>query len=249
VSQNSTASDAAARGGEQAASRNARTMSEALDRIADDAHHHAEDIERTVQRRKVRADDGGSRSSAALAAASPIRMVTSDAVASEVDLLRASCREADLAIERCQRVHDEYFYAQEEAHQEAHDAAHIASLHIESFEDALEALSGIHLPEHVPAALGFAHRTIIAEVASTRANLEDAIRQCCAAKLRMMEILALAGADGLEEYHEHGGDGAVRAGALNVVASSAEEGAVLRTVGALGGVDRLGGDLARLLDM
>jgi hypothetical protein len=224
-------------------------MSEADDRIADDAHHHAEDIERTVQRRKVRADDGGSRSSAALAAASPIRMVTSDAVASEVDLLRASCREADLAIERCQRVHDEYFYAQEEAHQEAHDAAHIASLHIESFEDALEALSGIHLPEHVPATLGFAHRTIIAEVASTRANLEDAIRQCCAAKLRMMEILALAGADGLEEYHEHGGDGAVRAGALNVVASSAEEGAVLRTVGALGGVDRLGGDLARLLDM
>ena len=232
-------------------------MSEDL-RIADDAHHHAEDIERTVQRRKVRADDGGSRSSAALAAASPIRMVTSDAVASEVDLLRASCREADLAIERCQRVHDEYFYAQEEAHQEAHDAAHIASLHIESFEDALEALSGIHLPEHVPAALGFAHRTIIAEVASTRANLEDAIRQCCAAKIRMTEILALAGADGLEEYHDcridndsfqHGGDGAVRAGALNVVASSAEEGAVLRTVGALGGVDRLGGDLARLLDM
>ena len=161
-----------------------------------------DDAARTSLRRKVRAD-GRCGSAPDPPAALLFRMDTGHAVQAEVDSLRAQCRAADLAIERYQRVHDEYLYAQEEA-----DAVRIASSNIESFEDALEELASIHLAEQVPAALGFADRTILAEMASTRANLEDCIGQCRATMRRMTEVLTRSQADPEKGDRDRGQGGA-----------------------------------------
>lgn len=137
-------------------------------------------------------------------------MDTGDAVQAKVESLRAQCRSADLAIELYQRVYDEYFHAHEET-----DAVQIAFSNIESFEDVLEELTSIHLIEQVPATLAFADRTILAEVASTRANLEDCIGQCRATMRRMMEVLARSQAAANPEKNEGAPDAAHTLGSFS----------------------------------
>lgn len=106
--------------------------------------------------------------------------LTRDGVLSEIRDLRSTCEHADLLLERFQRRRDEYAHA-------CADCPYDAAVdHKGDFEEALEELEELELDE-CPPAVGFADRTIFAEVASTRASLAEAKRECLATLTRMKE--------------------------------------------------------------
>ena len=107
---------------------------------------------------------------------SPVRTMDLTAAVLRRELLtvRNTCKDADLIMEHAERVHDEY--ALEEADTDA-DSYDVMLEFLDRFKEALAALQDVEVDE-VPPAFGFADRTIIAEVASTRSNLQDAAARC-----------------------------------------------------------------------
>lgn len=108
----------------------------------------------------------------------------SAAIAREIASLRSDCRFADLKVEQAQRVHDEVAHSLEVDgldEVEIEDAEH----YVDEYERVLEGLLDVEF-EEVPPAVGFADKTILAEIKATRQLVADAVERCKAAYGRMI---------------------------------------------------------------
>ena len=126
-----------------------------------------------------------------LSPARPFNM-TGATMHSEILLARGTCRTADLVVERADRVHDEHEHALRDAGLDADNFA-TADEYLAQLEDALEELESIEI-EEVPAAAGFADKTILAEVAATRNTLSAATARCKSEIARCTELLRVGDA-------------------------------------------------------
>ena len=127
----------------------------------------------------------------------PPSLGTASALRSEVQMVRSTCKHADLVMERAERVHDEVAQIYEASGglplEDCLSCAEACELHAR-FEAALRELESVDIEDALPPAVGFAEPSILVELSATRESLQVAILQTRTA-MEQMQAIAESGAD------------------------------------------------------
>lgn len=160
-------------------------------RTLEEADAEVDDLPRTEERRKA-------HSPADSSSMPPVRNLTSSLARSEIQMIRHSCRDADLVVERAQRVFDELEYLRELSGTTDADNYHLDAFEFsQKLELVLSDLEDVEI-EDVAGALGFVDRTILDEVQSTHEQLKAAIEKARLelARMDVLQTTRLGGREG-----------------------------------------------------